>query len=98
METKLEFTCPYTIEERYQMITTGEYGVFEMYGSDGSITGYRGYRKEFGTTGVYDNYRDAMEAALTEYGPKNEAKNMLEDFGYVPLADSEDDKLIGEEE
>ena len=68
METKIEFECPYTIEERYQMITTGEYGVFDLYDANGDVTGYRGYRKEFGTTGVYDNYRDAMEAALTLYG------------------------------
>lgn len=66
--TVIEFPCPYTIEERYAMICTGEYGAFEMYAHNGTITGYRGFRKGFGTTGIYDNYKDALEAALTEFG------------------------------
>ena len=52
------------------MAVSGQYGVFEIYGADGGINGYRGYRKEYGTTGIYDSYRWALEAAFTEYGPK----------------------------
>ena len=70
MKTEIEFPCPYSIEERYEMAVSGQYGVFEIYGADGGINGYRGYRKEYGTTGIYDSYRWALEAAFTEYGPK----------------------------
>lgn len=66
--TEIEFSCPYTIEERYSMVCSGEYGVFEMFGDDGEVGGYRGCRRGFGTTGVYDNYKDALEASFTEFG------------------------------
>lgn len=74
--TIYEFPCPYTIEERYELICTGEYGVFEMFGRDGEINGYRGYRKGYGTTGVYDTYKGALEASFTEFGPKKGTDNV----------------------
>jgi hypothetical protein len=69
-KTEIEFTCPYSVKEKYEMASSGEYGVFEMYGNDGEIYGYRGFRKDHGTTGVYETYRFALEAAFTEYGDK----------------------------
>lgn len=68
--TEINFPCPYSLEEKYKMATSGEYGAFELYGKDGEISGYRGFRKTGGTTGVYDNYKDALEAAFTEFGDK----------------------------
>lgn len=68
--TEINFPCPYTTEEKYNMVCTGEYGVFEMYDNRGDISGYRGFRCGYGTTGVYDNYKAALESAFTEFGDK----------------------------
>lgn len=67
-ENSIEFSCPYSLEEKYDMVCSGEYGVFEMYGQAGEVTGYRGFRKGHGTTGIYDSYKRALEAAFTEFG------------------------------
>jgi hypothetical protein len=75
-ETLIDFPCPYDIETRYNMICSGEYGVFELYDHRGSIGGYRGYRIGYGTTGVYDSYKAAIEAALTEYGNADANNNL----------------------
>ena len=72
-KTILEFPCPYTTEQKYEMVCSGEYGVFEMFDVCGDISGYRGFRSGYGTTGVYDNYRDALEAAFTEFGNNDTA-------------------------
>ena len=72
-KTQIDFPCPYTVEQRYDMVCSGEYGVFEMYDNYGDVVGYRGYRKEHGTTGVYDSYRAALEAAFIEFGDKHES-------------------------
>lgn len=69
-KTIIEFGCPYTLEQKYDMICSGEYGAFEMYDNNGNIYGYRGFRREHGSTGVYDSYRAAIEAAFTEFGNK----------------------------
>jgi hypothetical protein len=66
--TEIEFPCPYNVGEKYAFVITGEYGVFEMFGSDDEINGYRGFRRCYGTTGVYDNYKDALEASFIEFG------------------------------
>lgn len=71
-ETKIEFPCPYSIEQKYEMAASGEYGSFEIYSGNGQIIGYRGMRKGYGTTGVYATYKLALEAAFTEFGEKNE--------------------------
>ena len=69
-KTLIDFPCPYTLEQRYEMVCSGEYGVFEMFDSCGNVSGYRGFRSGYGSTGVYDNYRSALEAAFTEFGDK----------------------------
>lgn len=58
----------FTLEQRYEMATSGEYGVFEIYSSGGDVQNFRGYRKEYGTTGVYSTFREALEAAMCEFG------------------------------
>lgn len=68
--TQIDFPIPYSVEERYELICTGEYGVFEMIDNYGEVSGYRGFRKGYGTTGVYDTYQGALEASFIEYGPK----------------------------
>jgi hypothetical protein len=67
-KTELDFPCKYTIEQRYQMVCSGEYSVFEMFDRKGNVNGYRGCRSGFGTTGIYDTYKDALEAAFIEFG------------------------------
>ena len=69
--TLIDFPCPYTIDERYEMVCTGEFGVFEMYDNHGDITGYRGFRREHGTTGVYSTYKEALEASFIEFGDED---------------------------
>ena len=54
-------------KERYDRLMTGEYGVFEMWNSTGDVEGYRGFRKECGTTDIFPTYREALEAALDEF-------------------------------
>jgi hypothetical protein len=51
---------------RYEQLVSGQYGAFEMWSSKGEIDGYRGFRKDFGTTDIYPTYREAIEAALEE--------------------------------
>lgn len=70
--TELDFPCPYTTEEKYEMATSGEYGAFEIWGGNGEIQGFRGFRKEYGTTGIYETFKMALEAAFTTYGPKSQ--------------------------
>lgn len=69
-QTQYEFIDIYTLEEKYAMATSGEYGAFELYSAGGNIEGFRGFRKEHGTTGVYQTFREALEAAFIEYGDK----------------------------
>lgn len=67
-KTLIEFPCPFSVEEKYAMVCSGEFGAFEMISASGALTGYRGFRKGFGTTGIYDNFKDALEAAMTKWG------------------------------
>ena len=63
-KTEINFPCPLSIEERYALVVTGNYSVFEQESKDGTITMYRGHKKFCGITGVYDNYKDALEASF----------------------------------
>ena len=54
-------------KEKYEKLVSGDYGAFELWGSDGEIDGYRGFRKNRGTTEIYPSYREAIEAALEEF-------------------------------
>lgn len=57
------------IVRRYDMAVSGEFGAFEIWGADGNIEGYRGFRKDHGTTTeIYESYRDAIESAFDEFG------------------------------
>ena len=58
--TEIEFPCPYSVEDKYDFVTSGEYGVFEVYDAQGEVNSYRGYRKGYGLTGTYDNFKDAL--------------------------------------
>ena len=68
--TEIEFGCNLTLEEKYNLLMTGNYGAFEIFSADGEITAYRGFAKYKGTTGVYSTYREACEAAIYEFGNK----------------------------
>lgn len=74
-KTVIEFVCPYTIEQRYEMAMTGQFGVFDMMNHKGEVTGYRGFRTGYGTTGVWSTYKEAFEAALTEFGHLTEPQH-----------------------
>lgn len=68
LRNEFEFKCEYTTEQKYDMVCSGEYGVFEMFERDGSVSGYRGFRTGYGSTGIYDTYKLALEAAFIEFG------------------------------
>ncbi len=76
--TSIEFFCPYTLEQKYEMACSGEYGAFELYDPNSSADGitFRGFRKGYGTTGIYSTYRDALEAAFTVFGNTTSMENI----------------------
>jgi hypothetical protein len=63
-KTIIEFGCNLTVEEKYNLLMSGNFSVFEMYKSDGEISGYRGCVRGIGITGVYSTYREACEASF----------------------------------
>ena len=56
-----------TWKDKFDRLASGEYGAFEMWDATGDVSGYRGFRKNFGTTDVFPTYREAVEAALDEF-------------------------------
>lgn len=64
----IEFVCPYTLEQRYEMACSGEYGAFELFDPESDAIAFRGFRKGYGTTGIYSTYKYALEAAFTIFG------------------------------
>ena len=69
--TIIEFPCSYSTEQKYEMASSGEYGVFVNYNDAGEPIGFRGHRTGYGVTGRYDNYRAALEASFIEFGNKS---------------------------
>ena len=57
---------------QYEKLVSGEYGAFEMWSTDGEVEGYRGFRKNYGSTEIYPTYREAIEAALEEFSNNEE--------------------------